>query len=1084
MSKKTLSSLEGENLPPHPTIDFSRTISLPRLVAIGSSSTMSLGIFVLMGTFLNQTGPQTPSAYLVAALIFLPLVLTYAERASVLGGSGGIFSLVRASGVTWRTYASGWLMLGGQLALIALLGIGAALYLNMSIERLIGLSLDIHWLAPSLVILVAVNDLIGTRGRWRLRLLIVYGSIAFLLVLSFWGWFLPVDPTSRASFPSSDSVNMLRVIALMAAGLWGINFVLDKRDEVVEPERNILPGLLIPLGLSAVLGSLAAFVELRTVGFLPADVLPLAKLAKQASSGNQFVLEAICVTFGLLISVVALDKAMVVMVRLMGTMVRDGFLPEQFLKISPALGTPLAALRFFAVVGALTAAFAPRSLLVGFVAISFLWVTALLNLPDVFRRSNDLPEHRRLQLPFYPLFPGLAAGISLFLPFYLPPNVVLLAVGWIALGAIYYVRYARQGNINVRRRDAVVSNIAVDQRRAGYTVLVSTANPETAPALIRMGAKLARARNGRVLVLKVAVFPDQVPQYLQRQEAEKQWLELKLIARRVKVQDVPIEVLVRMSQSPIDGILGAAQEEHAHVILLGWEGEIPLMSFDTDPVLDPIVRAAPCDVVVVRGDISHGVQNVLVPTEGSPNSLAALKLAQHLVVDEHTAHIVALNLVEEFLSPDSISRATTRLQELVNRVGGKPEIDLLVLPSNDIREGILDVAPNFDVLILGASRGGVLDQVIFGGLPVDVARESPCPVLLIKHYEGARRFWLRRAWEMISSPFPVLTVSERDTIYHEMQRAAHPSIDFFILIGLSAMIATLGLIQSSPAVIIGAMLVAPLMSPIISMAMSIVRGNPYLLRMSAGSMLQGIVLALGVSIGVTLLSPTHINTSEILARTQPTLLDLLVALASGAAGGYALGRKEVAAALPGVAIAAALVPPLSVAGYGTATAQLDVSGGALLLFITNLIAIVFAASVVFLLLGFRPEQARLHGHVRTGFLLAMIALVLISIPLAIFSVNAIDKITRQSKVEAVLSAEIESEVTRITDVVVEQQGGRFIVYATIYALDDFSPQQVEEIEQRLQRAVNAPVTLRATVLRAVLLPGRGNVFLPTATPVP
>jgi uncharacterized hydrophobic protein (TIGR00271 family) len=317
-----------------------------------------------------------------------------------------------------------------------------------------------------------------------------------------------------------------------------------------------------------------------------------------------------------------------------------------------------------------------------------------------------------------------------------------------------------------------------------------------------------------------------------------------------------------------------------------------------------------------------------------------------------------------------------------------------------------------------------------------------------------------------------------------MQRASHPSIDFFILIGLSAMIATLGLMQSSPAVIIGAMLVAPLMSPIISMAMSIVRGNPYLLRMSAGSMLQGIVLALGVSIGVTLLSPTHINTTEILARTQPTLLDLLVALASGAAGGYALGRKEVAAALPGVAIAAALVPPLSVAGYGTATAQLDVSGGALLLFITNLIAIVFAASVVFLLLGFRPEQARLHGHVRTGFLLAMIALVLISIPLAIFSVNAIDKITRQSEVEAVLSAEIESEVTRITDVVVEQQGGRFIVYATIYALDDFSSQQVAEIEQRLQRAVNAPVTLRATVLQAVLLPGRGEVFLPTATPVP
>jgi uncharacterized hydrophobic protein (TIGR00271 family) len=1069
----------------HPTVDFSRTVSLSRLIAIGGSVTIALGVFVLLGPSLLQTGQQTPFAYIVAMVFFLPIVLTYAERALVVTGSGGVLSLVRAGGSVWRTYASGWLLLGGHLALISLLGLGAAFYLNSSLERLLSVSIEMHWLAPSLVLLVALNDLIGTRGRWRLRIFIVYGSIAVLLFIIGWIGFFADIPPSQDLPVASSSVNVFRVIALLAAGLWGIHFVLDKRDEIRNPERTLLPALVVSVTISGILGALIAGVGLRFVVITAEFDIPLVALAKQVDAQGEILFEVISVTLGLLICLVALDKGMVVMVRLVGTMVRDGFFSEKFLKISPGPGTPMAALRLFAVLSAIIAAFVPLLIMVGFVAIIFLWVTVLLNIPDVLGRESQLPEKRPLKLPFYPLFPGLAAGVGGFLPFYLSPQVVLLAGAWVVLGAIHYVRYARQGNIDVRRREAVVSNVAEKPERTQYTVLVSTANPETAPILIRMGARLAKARGGRLTVLKVAVFADQVPQYVQRQWAEKQWLELKLLTRRVcRKDDIQVDVLVRMAQSPIDGILGTVQDERVNLLLLGWEGDQVHSAFDLDPVLDPIVRAAPCEVVVMRGDADQKVSSILVPTDGSPNSLASLQLAQVLAQKQEDPHIVALNLVDEKLTSESLEQATARLQKLVEPIDGETKIDPLVLSSDDVREGILHVAPSFDLIILGASRGGVLDQVIFGGVPVEVARKVSCPVLLVKHYEGARKFWFRRVWEVISSPFPALGDSERDNVYHDLQRAAHPSIDFFVLMGLSAMIATLGLMQSSPAVIIGAMLVAPLMSPIISMAMGIVRGDPYLLRLSVGSTLQGVVLAISVSIGVTLLSPAYINTSEILARTQPNLLDLLVALASGAAAGYAMGRKEVAAAMPGVAIAAALVPPLSVAGYGTATAQLDIAGGAVLLFTTNLIAIVFAAAVVFLLLGFRPLQTRMHGHVRLGFLLSLVALVIISIPLAVFSVDAIEQISRQSMVEQVLSTEVESDVTRITDVVVEQQGEGFVVYATLYTLRSFPEEQVIALERRLSTTVGAPVTLRATVLQAVLLPDRGNLFLPTPTSVP
>jgi uncharacterized hydrophobic protein (TIGR00271 family) len=687
-----------------------------------------------------------------------------------------------------------------------------------------------------------------------------------------------------------------------------------------------------------------------------------------------------------------------------------------------------------------------------------------------------------MQLPLHPLFPVLATIVSLYLPFTLAPTVLLIGVGWLLLGGLYYTTYARQRSLQVRKREATVGDAAVEQPKAMYTALVSVANPNTAPALICAGAMLARAKRGRLLVLRVATLPEQVPQHIQRQEAQKEWQEMLQIAQSVDVGNVPIEVLVRLAQSPIDGILSTAQEERADMILLGWEPDYPHEQFDLGPILDPIVRSAPCDVFVLRGDLPTPLRSILVPTAGSPNTIAAIRLAQELV-DQEEGHVVAINLVQEVFTPNTMDDAQQRLQRMIKGLGGSPPIEPRVVATEDVKLGILREAYHFDALMLGASRGGVLDQTIFGGLPVEVARESPRPTLLVKHYEGARRFWIRRAWEALSGPIPHLTQGERTEVYQQMRRAARPGVDFFILIGLAAMIATLGLVQSSPAVIIGAMLVAPLMSPILSLALSIVQGNLPLLRLDAIATTLGVLMAISVSAAVTLLIPSTIVTTEILVRTEPNLLDLLVALASGAAGGYAAGRKEVATALPGVAIAAALVPPLGVVGYGIASGRLDIAGGALLLFTTNLIAIVVAAAFIFLLLGFRPQEARLRGQVRIKLLLSLMALVLITIPLAIFSINSTQQINSQTRAEQVLNAELDAEQTRITDVVVERQGDGFVVNATIYATDEFD-YEVWRLERRLSREVGAPVTLRATVLRAMVLPERGDTLLPTPMPRP
>lgn len=204
---------------------------------------------------------------------------------------------------------------------------------------------------------------------------------------------------------------------------------------------------------------------------------------------------------------------------------------------------------------------------------------------------------------------------------------------------------------------------------------------------------------------------------------------------------------------------------------------------------------------------------------------------------------------------------------------------------------------------------------------------------------------------------------------------AHPH--YLALMILSSIVATLGLFLNSTAVIIGAMVLAPLMAPIVAVAMGLLRSDRSLTFQSLKTIGIGVALGLSVSAFLAILVPVKELTPEIAGRLQPTLLDLGVAIACGIAGAYAYARASVMRSLPGVAIAVALVPPLCVAGIGLGWANLSMIWGAGLLLATNLIGIAGAAALTFLVLGYAPVQ-----RARKGLILTMASVVVIAIPLA------------------------------------------------------------------------------------------------------
>ncbi|MGK7895754.1 MAG: DUF389 domain-containing protein [Xenococcus sp. (in: cyanobacteria)] len=225
---------------------------------------------------------------------------------------------------------------------------------------------------------------------------------------------------------------------------------------------------------------------------------------------------------------------------------------------------------------------------------------------------------------------------------------------------------------------------------------------------------------------------------------------------------------------------------------------------------------------------------------------------------------------------------------------------------------------------------------------------------------------LQQSWLSLTQDWQILkeTPIPASELNQTFLQASLPALNFYLLLALAAAIATFGLLTNSAATIIGAMIIAPLMNPIASLAYAFVILSPRLLERAIFTLLTGIILVITIAYLTTKLLGLATVGSEILGRTTPNSLDLGVALAAGAAAAFANTRRSIASALPGVAISVALVPPLSVVGIGLCLGELgtaiaesqgiesNIAAGSFLLFFTNLAGIIFSGSLVFLFNGY------------------------------------------------------------------------------------------------------------------------------------
>jgi nucleotide-binding universal stress UspA family protein len=360
---------------------------------------------------------------------------------------------------------------------------------------------------------------------------------------------------------------------------------------------------------------------------------------------------------------------------------------------------------------------------------------------------------------------------------------------WLAAGLAFYLVYARAHQVTALEGVTTFGREAgIEKPEGTYRILVPLAQGETRHFALSLAAGLARQLKGDVIPLQVIPMPDPLAMEQGRRIAQERNTLFQWSTRLASEAGIPISPVTRLSRSVAEGIVDTAVEESCNLILMPWRVAGDLRNDELGRVIDPVVSQAPCDVAVVayrpgqlqatgEGGAAEGngagerkplkLKRIIVPTSGGPHAPLAVGLAL-LLSREYNSEVDSVYVTEPGATPAELQAGEGRIRQTLATVQERaaqflnlgPDVEALdqsrvkpvVIQAEDVVSGIIQASQEADLVFIGSSEQGVIDQVLFGNLPRKVAATSSAPVIMVRHYQGLSRFWLRRAWETLSNP--------------------------------------------------------------------------------------------------------------------------------------------------------------------------------------------------------------------------------------------------------------------------------------------------------------------------------------------
>jgi|GEM_PF-2480791 len=315
--------------------------------------------------------------------------------------------------------------------------------------------------------------------------------------------------------------------------------------------------------------------------------------------------------------------------------------------------------------------------------------------------------------------------------------------------------------------------------------------------------------------------------------------------------------------------------------------------------------------------------------------------------------------------------------------------------------------------------------------------------------------------------FEIISQEQRMKIAEELAKAIQPGLSFYLMTAMSSLIVTYGLLSDSIALIFIGIVLSPLFAAIFAFSLSLIKGDIHLMRRAVHSASTSILLALAVAILLTLVSPVSGVTPSMIERMRPNIFDLMIALVVGVGTGYMLTREGIGPYLPGLAIAILLAPQVSVAGIGLTIRRYDIVGGASLLLLTNLVAIILGNSAIFWVRGFIPYwSSEAHEEIKKKLLVTFVILLILAAPLGYIMFSVINQTALSNRISSVLKQQLGMvKNVQIINYDFDEDNERFVVNVTLRSPKQMDAKMARNIKNVLERHLNKEVSLNLNVVQ-------------------
>ncbi|MGD2086341.1 MAG: amino acid permease [Candidatus Aminicenantes bacterium] len=746
--------------------ELSRDLNLFHITMMGLGMMIGAGVFLGVGNAIHVVGPGgVLLTFLLNGLLAMFTAASYAELSSAVPHAGGAYNYARIGFGRGPSFTAGWMEWYASSVAGSLYAVTFAIYTVRYLSVLGVLS----WVPFPLVVTEKIMAVLvagffifinyrGASETGKIGAMFTLGQTLFLVVIGIIGVFVVIKDPSRLQnfqpFLPKGWAKLLITMGFTYVAFEGYEVIAQAGDETIEPRKNLPKAMLYSVFIVTITYVAVAFATVIAVkaGHPEVQGTPWEWIGSHRERGfgesisrllpmGNFLL-TLAVIFA---STSALNSTIYSATRALYALGRDHMVSPFFAKISKKRKTPWAALLGTAVLVILVATILPTMDVASSASMMFLILFFLVNLCVIKVRWNMGDELTYgFIMPFFPLFPILAIifqGILIFWLLHMSIIAWIISPLWIITGIVIYHWYSKKRAVTKAYEIQVLEEEQAPELPAGeeYRIMVAVAHPKNAIEMVRTTYKLSSAKKASVELIHMVPVPEQVPLTAAQDymwEGKEAIVETMLYLEPL----FPISSTIRYCRNISRGIVSAARQKKANMLIAGWRGH-KSTQFIFGSTIDPIIERSPCNVVVLKGGGHLSYKNILLPLAGGPNGAFALEIAANLV--EKNGKITIFYVYNEqsckrkFDIGAFVSEQSKKLHLASDRV------EVKICYENNTEEAILKETDNHDLLVIGATRKPILAQLGIASIPEIVSRKCSKPLVMVHAATGIQS-WIKR----------------------------------------------------------------------------------------------------------------------------------------------------------------------------------------------------------------------------------------------------------------------------------------------------------------------------------------------------